>query len=53
MHYACIVLYAVLQVDRVRILVFFVHKIHKQKEYCPSVAQILSFRYQSWIDDGM
>ena len=35
------------QVDRVRILVFFIHKIHKQKEYCLSVAQIMSSRYQS------
>ena len=41
------------QVDRVRILVFFVHRIHKQKEYCLSIAQILTSRYQSWIDDGM
>ena len=35
------------QVDRVRILVFFVHGIHRQKEYCLSVAQILSSWYQS------
>ena len=28
------------QVDRLRILVFFVHRIHRQKEYCLSVAQI-------------
>ena len=41
------------QVDRVRILVFFVCGIHRQKEYCLSVARILSSRYQSWIDDGM
>ena len=27
------------QVDRVRILMVFVHGIHKQKEYCLSVAQ--------------
>ena len=41
------------QVVCVRILVFFVHRIHRQKEYCLSVAQILTSRYQSWIDDGM
>ena len=41
------------QVDRIRILVFFVHRIHRQIEYCVSVAQILSSRYQSWICDGM
>ena len=41
------------QVDRVRILVFCVRRIHKQNEYCLSVAQILTTRYQSWIDDGM
>ena len=40
------------QVDRIRIFVFFVHRFHRQKE-CLFVAQILSFRYQSWIDDGM
>ena len=28
------------QVDRVRILMVFVHGIHRQKEYCLSVAQI-------------
>ena len=40
------------QVDRVRILMVFVHGIHRQKEYCLSVAQILTSRYQSRIDDG-
>ena len=35
------------QVDRVRILVFFVHGIHRREEYCLPVAQILSFWYQS------
>ena len=40
------------QVDRIRILVFFILGIHKQKEYCLSVAQILTSWYQSWIDDG-
>ena len=42
-----------IQVDRIRILMVFVHGIHKQKEYCLSVAQILTSRYQSRIDDGM
>ena len=42
-----------IQVDRVKILVVFVLGIHRQKEYCLSVAQILSSRYQSRIDDGM
>ena len=31
----------------------FVHEIHKQKEYCLSLAQILTSKYQSRIDDGM
>ena len=31
----------------------FVHGIHRQKEYCLSVAQILTSKYQSRIDDGM
>ena len=31
----------------------FIQGIHKQKEYCLSVAQILTSRYQSRIDDGM
>ena len=30
-----------------------VHRIHKQKEYCLSVVQILPSKYQSRIDDGM
>ena len=30
-----------------------VHGIHRQKEYCLSVVQILTSRYQSRIDDGM
>ena len=41
------------QVDRLKIIVFLFHRIHKQKEYCLSFAQILTFRYQCWIDDGM
>ena len=31
----------------------FVHGIHKQKQYSLSVAQNLTFRFQSRIDDGM
>ena len=31
----------------------FVHGIHRQKEYCLSVAQILTFQYESRIDDEM
>ena len=31
----------------------FIHKIHKQKEYCLSVAQIWTSQYQSGIYDGM
>ena len=31
----------------------FVHGIHRQKDYCLSVVQILTSRYQSRIDDGM
>ena len=42
-----------IQIDRIKILVVFVHGIHRQREYCLSGAQILSSRYQSWIDDGM
>ena len=30
-----------------------VHGIHRQKEYCLSVVQILTSKYQSRIDDGM
>ena len=41
------------QVDLVRIFVFFVHAIHRKKEYCLSVSQNLSSRYQSWVHDGM
>ena len=40
------------QVDRIRILMTFVHGFHRQKEYCLSVAQTLSStRCQSWIPD--
>ena len=35
------------QVDRLRILVFLIQRIHRPKEYCLSVAQILTSRYQS------
>ena len=41
-----------IQVDRIRILMVFVRGIHKQEVYCLSVAQILTSRYQSRIDDG-
>ena len=40
-----------IQVDRIKILVIFPHGIHKQKEDCLSVAQTLTSRYQSLIDD--
>ena len=42
-----------IQVDLIRILMVFVHGIHRKKEYCLSVSQILTSRYQSRIDDGM
>ena len=42
-----------IQVDRIRILVTFVQRINKQKEYCLSVVQILTSKYQSRIDDRM
>ena len=45
MHVLCMTWF--IQVDRIRIFVFFVHRIHRQKTYCLSVAQILSSRYQS------
>ena len=51
MHVLCMTWYT--QVDRIRILVILVHGIHRQKEHCLSVAQILTSRYQSRIDDGM
>ena len=41
------------QVNGIRISVFFVHRIHRRKEYRLSFAQILTSRYQSWIDYGM
>ena len=40
-----------IQVDRIKILVVFVHGIHKQKEYCLTVAWILTSKYQCRIDD--
>ena len=48
MHVSCMTW--CIQVDRFRILMVFVHG---QKECCLSVAQILTSRYQSRIDDGM
>ena len=41
------------QVDRLRIFVFFVQRIYRQKVYCMPFAQSLASRYQSWIHDGM
>ena len=41
------------QVDCLRILVFLIHRTHRKKEYCLSVAQILSSESQSWIGDVM
>ena len=41
------------QVNVMRISVFFVHRIHRPKEYRLSYAQVLSSRYQSWICDEM
>ena len=37
------------QVHCLRIFVFFIYRIHKHKEYCRFVAQILASLYQSWI----
>ena len=34
-----------IQVNVMRIFVFFMHRIHRQKEYCLSVALILTSRY--------
>ena len=51
MHVACKT--RSFQVDRLRILVFLIYRIYKQKEYCLSFAQILTSWYQTWIDDGM
>ena len=41
------------QVDHIRILVTFVHRINKQEEHCLSFAQILTSRYQSIVDNRM
>ena len=42
------------QVKLLRIFVIFIYGIHGCKEYCLSLlAQNLSFRYQSWICDGV
>ena len=41
------------QVNLIRIFVFLIHRVHMQKEYCLSFAQILSSRYQSWICYGV
>ena len=36
-----------IQVDRIRILMILVHRVHRLKEYCLSVVQILTSRYPS------
>ena len=41
------------QVNHIRILVTFVHRINKQEEYCLSLARTLTSRYESRIDDRM
>ena len=41
------------QVDRIRVLVTLVSGIHREKEHCLSVVQILTSMYQSRLDDGM
>ena len=51
MHVLCMTRYT--QVNLFRILMLFVSRINGQKEYCLSVARILTSRYQSRIDDGM
>ena len=43
MHVLCMT--RCIQVDRIKILMGFVHGIHKQKEYCLSVAQNLTSKY--------
>ena len=42
-----------IQVNLIRILVTFVHRINKQKEYCLSLARILTSRYESRVDGRM
>ena len=39
------------QVDHIRILVTFVHRINRQVEYCLSLARTLTSRYLSRVDD--
>ena len=51
MHVLCMT--QCFQVNRIRILMVFVRGIHKQKEHCLPVAQILTSTYQSRTDDGM
>ena len=41
------------QVNHIRILVIFVHKINRQEEYCLSLARTLTSRYYSRVDDRM
>ena len=41
------------QIDRVKILLVFVQRTHRRKEYYLSLAHILASRYQSRFYDGM
>ena len=50
-HVLCMTRYT--EVHRIKILLILVHGIHKEKEHCLSVVQILTSKYQSRIDDGM
>ena len=50
-HVLCMTWYT--QVDRIRILVTFVHRINRQKEYCLSFARTLTSRNESRTDDRM
>ena len=51
MHVLCMTRYT--QIDHIKILVIFVHKINKQKEYGLSLAQTLTSKYESRTDDRM
>ena len=42
-----------IQVNHLRILVTFVHRINRQEEYCLSLARTLTSRYLSGVDDRM
>ena len=51
MHVLCMT--RLVLVDRIRILMIFVHRIHRQKEYCLPVVQILTSKYEFRTDDRM